>query len=89
MTHIAKLWGRITHRHNVKMESVGVFNVDDYTERYAWLSENVPDFKKTIWIDATVSSITDLITRTVDKQLSGTFRFKYRTDALAFVMRWA
>ena len=84
-----KLWGRITHRHCVKLTSVGVYNVEDYKERYYWLDENIPNFRKTIWMDVTVNTITDLLNTTIEKQLSGQFRFKRKSDALAFIMRWA
>jgi len=87
--HLYGLWGRVTHRHCVKLTSVGVYNVDDYKERYYWLDENIPNFRKTIWVDVTVNTITDLTHTTIEKQLSGQFRFKRKSDALAFAMVWA
>ena len=84
-----KLWGRITHRHCVKLTSVGVYNVEDYKERYYWLDDNIPSFTKAIWVDATVTTYTNLAKCTIEKQLSGQFRFKRKSDALAFILRWA
>ena len=83
------LWGRITHRYCVKLESVGIYNIDDYKERHAWLSDNIPSFNKAIWVDATVTTYTNLAKCTIDQQLSGQFRFKRQSDALAFALRWA
>jgi hypothetical protein len=87
--HIVKLWSRVTHRHCVKLTSVGVYNVADYRERYDWLAENIPNFTKTIWMDVTVNTITDMLNTTIEKQLSGQFRFKRKSDSVAFILRWA
>jgi hypothetical protein len=86
--HLYRLWGRVTHRHCVKLESVGVYNVDDFKERYVWLSDNIANFTKAIWVDGTVTTYTNLNKCAIDLQLSGQFRFKRQSDALAFALRW-
>lgn len=81
----------IFNRHAVKTETVGIKYVDDYRDRYEWIKDNIPNFKKSVWVNCTVKTyrLTKPHNLTVVSELHGEFRFRSRADAMAFLMRWA
>lgn len=81
----------IVNRHSVKTETVGIKYVSDYRDRYDWIVDNIPDFKKSVWVNCTIKryNLTKPHNLTVVSELQGEFRFRRRADAMAFLMRWA
>ncbi len=88
---IRQLYSKVFNRHSVSTESVGIKYTDDYRKRYEWIEENIPNFKKTVWVNCTVTTyhLPKPHNLSVVSELRGEFRFKYRSDAVAFLLRWA
>ena len=81
----------VFNRYAVKTSAVGIKYVNDYSDRYEWIAENIPDFKRSVWVNCSVKTyrLTKPHNLSTVTELNGEFRFKRQSDAVAFLMRWA
>lgn len=88
---IRYVWSLLFNRYPIKTETVGIKYVDDYRDRYEWIADNIPNFKKTVRVNCTVKTYMAAKPHYFNtiSELHGEFRFKRQEDAVAFLMRWA
>lgn len=88
---VRRLYSKVFNRYSVSTDAVGIKYVNDYRDRYDWIAENIPNFKKSVWVNCTVLTynLAKPHNLTTVSELHGEFRFKRQADAVAFLMRWA
>lgn len=83
---ISDMWVNFRYPHAAKFDAQ---NPSEYIQIPNWIYENVPNYKKQVWIRVSSQSITiTSLGITIEKTYSGEIRFKNKEHAVAFMLRF-